>query len=70
MLLTCAAVSEAILTSGFSTFMPKFIENEYGQTAGVAAMIGGEIYGIAMFLLKTHTVTLNAKGSHSVAFMG
>ena len=51
MLLIFAAVLEALVTSGFSTFMPKFIQNQYGQTAGAAAMIGGNFGRFSMVLM-------------------
>ena len=41
MLVTLGAVTEGLLTSGFATFMPKFLQNQYGLTAGAAAMLGG-----------------------------
>ncbi|XP_064596760.1 solute carrier organic anion transporter family member 4C1-like [Liolophura sinensis] len=36
-----AASSEGIVLSGFATFIPKFIQNQYGQTAGYSAMLTG-----------------------------
>ena len=41
MLLTAAGVSEGILISGFMTFSPKFMQNQFGLTAGMAAMLTG-----------------------------
>lgn len=37
-----AASSEGIVLSGFATFIPKFIQNQYGQTAGFSAMLTGK----------------------------
>ncbi|XP_078491175.1 solute carrier organic anion transporter family member 4C1-like [Ciona intestinalis] len=42
-LVTLADCSEAILLSGFTTFLPKIIENEFQQTAGLAAIMAGVI---------------------------
>ena len=43
MLLTGLAMTEGMLSSGFSTFMAKFIQNQFGQTASTAAMLGGKM---------------------------
>ncbi|XP_076801719.1 solute carrier organic anion transporter family member 4C1-like [Clavelina lepadiformis] len=43
-LFTClAGCTEAMLISGFTTFLPKIIENEFQQTAGTAAIVAGVI---------------------------
>ncbi|KAK3598165.1 hypothetical protein CHS0354_008840 [Potamilus streckersoni] len=36
-----AGASEGIITSGFATFMPKYIQNQFGVTAGWASMLTG-----------------------------
>ncbi|CAH1774950.1 unnamed protein product [Owenia fusiformis] len=41
MCITLAGCSEGLLTSGFATFMPKFIQNQFSQSAGMAALYGG-----------------------------
>ncbi|XP_071956000.1 solute carrier organic anion transporter family member 4A1-like [Antedon mediterranea] len=38
---TIAACSEGLVLSGFATFMPKFVENQFVQTAGRAAALVG-----------------------------
>ncbi|XP_063101593.1 solute carrier organic anion transporter family member 4C1 isoform X1 [Cavia porcellus] len=35
--------SEALITTGFATFLPKFIENQFGLTSSFAATIGGAV---------------------------
>ena len=42
MLVTFGAVTEGLLVSGFMTFVPKLIQNQFGLNAGVSAMLGGE----------------------------
>ena len=42
MLITFGACTEGIIASGMSTFMPKFMENQYGYSAGLSAMIVGK----------------------------
>ena len=37
-----AGASEGILTSGFATFVPKFIQNHFGVTAARAALYTGK----------------------------
>ncbi|XP_067885866.1 solute carrier organic anion transporter family member 4C1-like isoform X2 [Heterodontus francisci] len=41
--LTLASSTEALVITGFVTFMPKFIENQFGQTASLAATLGGAV---------------------------
>ena len=41
MLITFAGATEGLITSGFATFMPKFIQNQFGVTAGWASMLTG-----------------------------
>ncbi|XP_064597330.1 solute carrier organic anion transporter family member 4C1-like [Liolophura sinensis] len=41
LLTTLAASTEGIVVSGFATFVPKFIQNQYGQTASFAAVLTG-----------------------------
>ncbi|XP_077990592.1 solute carrier organic anion transporter family member 4C1-like [Glandiceps talaboti] len=40
-LLLLSACSGAMIVTGFAVFMPKFIENQYNQTAGVASAMFG-----------------------------
>ncbi len=42
MMLNMAGVSEGIATSGFATFLPKFIQNQFGQSPGYAAILAGK----------------------------
>ncbi|XP_053383119.1 solute carrier organic anion transporter family member 4C1-like isoform X2 [Mercenaria mercenaria] len=39
--ITLAGATEGMITSGFATFMPKFIQNQFGVSAGWAAMLTG-----------------------------
>ncbi|XP_064498729.1 solute carrier organic anion transporter family member 4C1 [Pseudopipra pipra] len=41
MCLIIASSSEALVTTGFATFLPKFIENQFGQTSSFSATLGG-----------------------------
>ena len=41
MFITFAGATEGLITSGFATFMPKFIQNQFGVTAGWASMLTG-----------------------------
>ena len=40
--ITFAGATEGLITSGFATFMPKFIQNQFGVTAGWASMLTGK----------------------------
>ncbi|XP_051046816.1 solute carrier organic anion transporter family member 4C1 [Phodopus roborovskii] len=39
--LVLSTTSEALVTTGFATFLPKFIENQFGMTSSFAATLGG-----------------------------
>lgn len=41
MCLIIAASTEALVATGFATFLPKFIENQFGQTSSYSATLGG-----------------------------
>ncbi|NWI99377.1 SO4C1 protein, partial [Crypturellus undulatus] len=41
MSLIIASTSEALIATGFATFLPKFIENQFGQTSSFSATLGG-----------------------------
>ncbi|XP_025899867.1 solute carrier organic anion transporter family member 4C1 [Nothoprocta perdicaria] len=41
MSLIIASSSEALIATGFATFLPKFIENQFGQTSSFSATLGG-----------------------------
>ncbi|XP_061426999.1 solute carrier organic anion transporter family member 4C1-like isoform X2 [Lethenteron reissneri] len=41
MCVTVAGSTEGLVVAGFITFMPKFIENQFGQTSSFAALLGG-----------------------------
>lgn len=41
-LLSLAGATEGVLLTGFATFMPKFLENQFNMTASRAALIMGE----------------------------
>ncbi|XP_069748469.1 solute carrier organic anion transporter family member 4C1-like isoform X2 [Narcine bancroftii] len=41
MCLIAASCSDGLVITGFVTFLPKFIENQYSQTASLAAILGG-----------------------------
>lgn len=36
-----AGATEGILTSGFATFVPKYIQNQFGVSSGAAALYTG-----------------------------
>ncbi|XP_060072652.1 solute carrier organic anion transporter family member 4C1-like [Ylistrum balloti] len=40
-LITLAGAAEGLSTSGFATFMPKLIQNQFGTTAAWASILGG-----------------------------
>ncbi|KAG8505414.1 Solute carrier organic anion transporter family member 4C1, partial [Galemys pyrenaicus] len=40
---------EALVTTGFATFLPKFIENQFGLSSSFAATLGGTIPGPIIF---------------------
>ena len=42
MFVSLASANEGILLSGISTFLPKFIENQFSQTASWASMLAGK----------------------------
>ncbi|XP_010005530.1 PREDICTED: solute carrier organic anion transporter family member 4C1-like [Chaetura pelagica] len=41
MTLILASSSEALVATGFTTFLPKFIENQFGKTSSFSATLGG-----------------------------
>uniref|UniRef100_A0A8C3JVP9 Solute carrier organic anion transporter family member n=1 Tax=Calidris pygmaea TaxID=425635 RepID=A0A8C3JVP9_9CHAR len=41
MSLIIASSSEALVATGFATFLPKFIENQFGKTSSFSAILGG-----------------------------
>ncbi|XP_036136081.1 solute carrier organic anion transporter family member 4C1 isoform X2 [Molossus molossus] len=43
MCLVISTSSEALVTTGFATFLPKFIENQFGLSSSFAATLGGAI---------------------------
>ncbi|XP_045141127.1 solute carrier organic anion transporter family member 4C1 [Echinops telfairi] len=43
MCLVLSTTSEALITTGFATFLPKFIENQFGISSSFAATLGGAI---------------------------
>lgn len=53
--------SEALITTGFATFLPKFIENQFGLTSSFAATIGGKMLPLFSFTLIIYCATLNVK---------
>ena len=50
MLATAASVTEGIVTSGFATFLAKFIQNQYGKTAAESAILAGKDCDLIMLL--------------------
>ena len=40
--LTLGLITEGIVLSGFATFLPKIIQNQFGQTASWSALLAGE----------------------------
>ncbi|XP_046945629.1 solute carrier organic anion transporter family member 4C1 isoform X5 [Lynx rufus] len=43
MCLVFSTSSEALVTTGFATFLPKFIENQFGLSSSFAATLGGAV---------------------------
>ncbi|XP_036781688.2 solute carrier organic anion transporter family member 4C1 [Manis pentadactyla] len=43
MCLVLSTSSEALITTGFATFLPKFIENQFGLSSSFAATLGGAV---------------------------
>ncbi|XP_006139851.1 solute carrier organic anion transporter family member 4C1 [Tupaia chinensis] len=43
MCLVLSTSSEALITTGFAAFLPKFIENQFGLTSSFAATLGGAV---------------------------
>ncbi|XP_004375108.2 solute carrier organic anion transporter family member 4C1 [Trichechus manatus latirostris] len=43
MCLVLSTSSEALVTTGFATFLPKFIENQFGLSSSFAATLGGAV---------------------------
>nr|XP_045379311.1 solute carrier organic anion transporter family member 4C1-like isoform X2 [Camelus bactrianus] len=43
MCLVLSTCSEALVTTGFATFLPKFIENQFGLSSSSAATLGGAV---------------------------
>ncbi|XP_041041264.1 solute carrier organic anion transporter family member 4C1-like [Carcharodon carcharias] len=43
MALVIAGTTESLVITGFVTFMPKYIENQFGLTASLAAILGGAV---------------------------
>ncbi|XP_018424986.1 PREDICTED: solute carrier organic anion transporter family member 4C1 [Nanorana parkeri] len=43
MALTFASCADAFITTGFATFLPKFIENQFSLTSSFAAILGGGV---------------------------
>ena len=65
MFITFAGATEGMITSGFATFMPKFIQNQFGVTAGWASMLTGEWEILMCYCLRTMirtqtTLTINS----------
>lgn len=46
MCLVISTSSEALITTGFATFLPKFIENQFGLSSSFAATLGGKIFSL------------------------
>lgn len=44
MCLVISTSSEALITTGFATFLPKFIENQFGLSSSFAATLGGKTF--------------------------
>ncbi|XP_076995183.1 solute carrier organic anion transporter family member 4C1 isoform X2 [Tamandua tetradactyla] len=43
MCLVLSTTSEALITTGFATFLPKFIENQFGLSSSFSAILGGAV---------------------------
>lgn len=47
MCLVISTASEALVTTGFATFLPKFIENQFGLSSSFAATLGGKTFSLS-----------------------
>lgn len=52
MCLVLASAVEALVATGFATFLPKFIENQFGFSSSYAATLGGNVFIYFIFVLK------------------
>lgn len=43
MTLILASSSESLVATGFATFLPKIIENQFGKTPSFSATLGGNV---------------------------
>ncbi len=46
-----AGATEGVLTSGFATFVPKYIQNKFGVTSSLAALYTGKLYDRVMYFV-------------------
>lgn len=57
MSLIVASTSEALVATGFATFLPKLIENQFGKTSSFSATLAGNVafhfYMFNSFVLNT-----------------
>ena len=53
-----ASCTEAMVVSGFTTFLPKIIENEFQQTAGTAAIVAGQLCCLLLTRLEHNSSML------------
>lgn len=51
MCLVVSTASEALITTGFATFLPKFIENQFGLSSSFSATLGGKTFYDIFFVL-------------------
>ncbi|NWU47057.1 SO4C1 protein, partial [Dromas ardeola] len=59
MSLIIASSSEALVATGFATFLPKFIENQFGKTSSFSATLGGNVtFHFYIFMIGTCSVAL------------
>ena len=51
MCLVLSTCSEALITTGFATFLPKFIENQFGLSSSSAATLAGKTFSFVVTLI-------------------
>lgn len=46
MCLVLSTCSEALVATGFATFLPKFVENQFGFSSSSAATLAGKTFSL------------------------
>lgn len=54
MCLVIADSLEALVATGFATFLPKFIENQFGFTSSYSATLGGNVFILFIIIYRSY----------------